>query len=232
MLASSRAERAASLLAQTEVFRNLDREALCLLAEQSTTRSYRKGQLIFHEGEPAECLFVVSEGLVKLTRVSALGHQLLLAIRRPLEIFGEVGLFEGNLRPASAEAVRPTTVLAVTRRAFLDVLKNHPCLLESLLGSLGRLLRIAIERGSDFVFLDLEARVAKVLLDLAECEVQLGEKLVDLHLTQGELAAMAGGSRPAVNKILRGFEQRGYLELEGHTILLKHPALLRRRASR
>jgi CRP-like cAMP-binding protein len=95
-----------------------------------------------------------------------------------------------------------------------------------LLRSLGKLVRRTIEQAADLVFLDLHGRVAKLLVGFAERE---GESL-DLSVTQGDLAAMVGGSRQSVNVILNEFQRRGFLELQNRTIVFSDLPALRRRA--
>jgi CRP/FNR family transcriptional regulator, cyclic AMP receptor protein len=220
-----------AILARTQLFAPLSPAALDQVAAHVFVRSWRKGQLVFQEGDPGDQLYVVASGLVKLTRTSSDGCPLLLAVRRPPDAFGEVALIDGGPRLAAAETVQPTRLLTMPRDTFFRLAGEHPVLMESYLGALGRLLRTVLERGSDLVFLDLSARVAKVLLELAaDPDARTEETVIDLHLTQTDLASMAGGSRPAVNKILRGFAQRGYIAPDGRMMVLKEPAQLRRRA--
>ena len=91
-----------------------------------------------------------------------------------------------------------------------------------------------LERASDLVFLDLPGRVAKTILDLGDERGETSPEgiRVDVELTQGDLAALVGGSRSTVNQILHAFEQRGYVALQGRMLVLKRPELLRRRAGR
>ena len=101
-----------------------------------------------------------------------------------------------------------------------------------MLRSLGALARRLTEQAADLVFLDIHGRMAKLLLTLAE---ERGKEsadgiVLDLNLTQADLAAMVGGSRQSVNQTLRSFKSRGYLDIEGRIIRLKKPAELRRRA--
>ncbi|MDQ3932174.1 MAG: Crp/Fnr family transcriptional regulator [Actinomycetota bacterium] len=229
-----RTEEARSLLARTAVFGRLDASALEHLAARSGTRRYAKGQLICHQGEPGDSLFVLAQGLVKIFVSSAEGQELVVAILPPPGVFGELALIDGGPRSASALALQTTSLLSIARTTFLDLLGDHPSLADALLRSLGGMVRSTLERASDFVFLDLQARVAKVLLDLAAlggAEVVAGV-VVDLGLTQSDLASMVGGSRSTVNQILRAFESRGYVAVHGRRIILNQPDLLRRRASR
>ncbi|HVF52827.1 MAG TPA: Crp/Fnr family transcriptional regulator [Actinomycetota bacterium] len=228
-----KAERAAKLLGGSNLFADLDEETLLKVADRLIERSYKKGQVIFYQGDLGDSLFLVAEGLVKVMVTSPDGEEMVLTTVRPPDIFGELAVFDGGQRSASAEALEATTTLGLTRETFLTVLQEHPRLQDALLRSLGNVLRRLTEQASDLVFLDLHGRVAKLLLGLADDrgEKQGDETLLDLRMTQADLAAMVGGSRQRVNVILRSFEDRGYLALEGRKIKLIRADLLKRRAS-
>jgi CRP-like cAMP-binding protein len=148
----------------------------------------------------------------------------------PPGMLGEIALLDGGPRSATAEAVEETTVLTLSRTAFLDVLRDNPSLAEPLLRSLGNLVRRLSEQASDFVFLDLPGRVAKVLVRLAEDSgPEVAGVPVEVAVTQGRLAEMAGGSRQSINQILQSFQQRGLIEVQGRRVLICRPEQLRRR---
>jgi CRP/FNR family transcriptional regulator, cyclic AMP receptor protein len=227
-----RADQAAALLAQTELFGELDGNALQRVAEQAIWRSYTKGSLIFTQGDPGDSLFVLVEGLLKVVVTSEQGDEMVLVTLRPPATFGELALVDGRPRSASVEAVEPTTALGFERTTLLELIQRYPPVGVGLLRSLGRLLRRLTDQASDLVFLDLHGRVAKLLVRFAESEATppAAEVVLDLHLTQGDLAQMVGGSRQSVNQILRSLASSGYLELRGRTIVIKELDQLRRRA--
>ena len=222
----------AGLLAATDLFGHLDSASMEALASRAKQRSYPKGQLIFYQGDPAGSLFVMTEGLVKVFVTSEDGDEMLLVTLRPPETFGELSLLDGSDRSASAQALEPTTAIEISRTTFLDVVRTHPSMSEAVLRSMGGILRRLTEQASDLVFLDLHGRVAKLLMTMADergLDSDEGIQL-DLKLTQTDIASMVGGSRQSVNQILRAFEDRGYLALQGKTVLVKEPERLRKRA--
>jgi CRP/FNR family transcriptional regulator, cyclic AMP receptor protein len=225
-------ETVAAHLAATRLFRELDPAALSSLAERAVERSYKKGQLLVYQGDSGDSLFVMVEGLVKVMVTSEEGEEMVLVTLRPNDTFGELSLVDGGPRSASAEAVEPTRVLIITRAILLELLGEHPSLTDSLLRSLGSLARRLTEQAADLVFLDIHGRMAKLLLSMADQRGKQTESgvVLDLNLTQADLAAMVGGSRQSVNQTLRSFESRGYLEIEGRSITLRKPDELRRRA--
>ena len=222
----------ASLLSRTRLFGGLDQDVLRSLGERTIERSYRRGQLIFSQGDLGESLYVLVDGVVKVFVTSDRGDEMVLTTLHPPEVFGELALIDGGTRSASAEALEPAVALVLTRPTLLELLAQHPSLTDSLLRSLGAVLRRLTEQTSDLVFLDLHGRVAKLLLNLAsEQENEEGDVVVlDLHMTQSDLAGMVGGSRQSVNQILQYFQARSYIELDGRRVKLLRPDLLRRRA--
>jgi CRP/FNR family cyclic AMP-dependent transcriptional regulator len=228
MLPSSVAE----ALVKTELFRDLQEEVIHALAARAVSRSFRKGERIFHQGDPGDAMYVVVAGLVKVVVVAESGDEMVLVTLSPPESFGELALIDGRPRSATAEAVESTELLVLTRRTLMETLATHPSLADSMLRSLGGLIRRLTEQATDLVFLDLHGRVAKLLLGFAldAGKSTKPDTVLDLHLTQRELAAMVGGSRQSVNQILHAFEGRGYIELRGRSVVIKDPERLRRRA--
>lgn len=226
-------EQAVELLAKTMQFSDLPEKALWRLAAEGTQRTYQEGHLLYHQGDPGDRLLVVLHGLVKLTVASEHGGELSLATLGPPEVLGELSVIDGGPRSSSAQALEPTTVLILPRDAVLDLLYEYPGLAVALLGMLSTMMRRLTEQAADLVFLDLSGRVAKLLARLAsERGTREEDALVlDLPLTQSDLARMVGGSRPAVNRILQAFANRGYLEIKGQRVILRDLEALHRRAN-
>ena len=228
-----RVEQAVALLGRTGLFTGLDEPSLTRLAERSVERFYRKGQMVFHQGDPGESLFIINAGLVKVYVSSEEGDEMVLVTLRAPETFGELSLIDEGSRSASAQTLERTSLLSLSRTMLLEAMRENPSLSAALLRSVGGLVRRLTEQASDLVFLDLHGRVAKLLLGLADerGDASGADIVLDLHMTQSDLAGMVGGSRQSVNQILRTFERRGYLEIHGRQVVMKQPDLLRRRAS-
>lgn len=224
--------RVSELLAGTDLFGGLDDTSRRRLAEVTVTRTLDKGQTLFRAGEHGEALYVLVEGLIKVTVSSRDGSEMVLATLRPPEIFGELSLIDEGPRSASAVAVEPSTVLSLGRADLLDVLVRHPKPVGDLLRSLGTLIRRLTGQASDLVFLDLDGRIAKLLVGMAERDggERDGALVLDLALTQSDLAEMVGGSRQSLNQTLHAFERRGWLELGRKEIVVLDADALRRRA--
>jgi CRP-like cAMP-binding protein len=217
---------------QAPLFAALDDEAAAALQAAMTRREIARGEVLFHEGEPGDRLYVIVEGKIKLGRASGDGRENLLAILGPGEMFGELSLFDPGPRNATATAVADTALIGVGTDELTTWLNGRPDVARQLLRALARRLRRTNEALADLVFSDVPGRVAKALLDLSErFGAPTDEGLRVAHdLTQEELAQLVGASRETVNKALADFAARGWLRLDQRAVLLLDIDRLRRRA--
>src|SRR4051794_8539488 len=220
------------VLADVPLFAALDDDAAQVLSTALTTREVPRGHIVFSEGDAGDRLFVVLEGKVKISRTASDGRENLLTVLGPGEMFGELSLFDPGPRTATATAVTESTLASLDHDDLRPLLLNEPGVAVQLLRALAQRLRRTNEAMADLVFSDVPGRVAKALLDLAE---KFGIDETDgvrVHhdLTQEELAQLVGASRETVNKALSDFATRGWLRLEGRTVLLLDRERLARRA--
>jgi CRP/FNR family cyclic AMP-dependent transcriptional regulator len=214
-------------LVSVEMFTALDRATRDRLAESAVERRYRRGQVLFLEGDPGESLFVLRHGSVSVFRTAPNGERAMLAVVKAPDVLGEVALLDGAPRSASAEAMEDTVVLTLSRQAFLALFRNQPSMLDAVLRSFGALVRRLTDQTTDHVFLDLPGRVAKTLVRLAK---DSGDRPPTVDLPQGRLAEMVGGSRQSVNQAIGTFAARNWVRHEGRHLVLDDVPALRRRA--
>jgi CRP/FNR family cyclic AMP-dependent transcriptional regulator len=220
------------VLRQAPLFSSLDDEAAdSLRASMSETRIGR-GDVLFHEGDSGDRLYVVTDGKIKLGRTSADGRENLLAILGPGQMFGELSLFDPGPRSATATAVTPCTMMSLGHDELLRWLEDQPSVARGLLNQLAARLRKTSDVVADLVFSDVPGRVAKALLDLSRRFGRTADDGIHVHhdLTQEELAQLVGASRETVNKALADFAMRGWLRLEPRSVVLIEVERLRRRA--
>ena len=219
-------------LRSTQVFGSLDPTALTELAAVCVTRSFRRDQFLWYQGDPGDHLVVIVDGMVKITVASERGDEMVLATVGGGDVLGELSVIDQGPRSASVVAVQPTTALVINRSALLAAMQQSPALLDALLRTLGAMVRRLTEQTTDLVFLDLGGRIAKLIVQRAERQSDDPSRrlAVDLHLTQTELAQMVGASRPAVNRVLQGLVGRGVIKVDGRTIEIVDAPALRRRA--
>ena len=225
-------ERMVAVLAQTTLFGDLDQGSLQAVAQSCVVRHYQRNQFLWFKGDMGDYLAVVASGRIKVVVTSKAGGEMVLVTLGPTESLGELAVMDAGERSASAVTLEDTTVLRITRNALYEILRTSPAAMDSLMRSIGGLVRRLTEQASDLVFLDLTGRVAKLLVQLGENKgsSQHAIKRVDRGLTQTDLAHMVGASRPALNRILQGLAARGWITIEGRTILVLDEHGLRRRA--
>ena len=220
------------VLRQAPLFSALDDEAATALRASMAQTKLRRGDVLFHEGDEGDKLYIVTDGKVKLGRTSSDGRENLLAILGPGQMFGELSLFDPGPRSATVTAVTDTTFSSLSHEDLLRWLDGRPAVARGLLSQLAGRLRKANDVVADLVFSDVPGRVAKALLDLADRFGRTADDGVHVHhdLTQEELAQLVGASRETVNKALADFVHRGWIQLQGKSVVVLDEERLRRRA--
>jgi CRP/FNR family cyclic AMP-dependent transcriptional regulator len=220
-------------LANVPLFAAIPHADLDGLANRFVGRSCPRGSLIFRQGDPGNALFLIESGAVKISTLSLDGREMVMAVLGPGEVFGELSLFDSGLRSADATALEDTTLLSLSHDVFRPYLERHPGVAVELLGVLAGRLRETGEALQDAIFSDVPARLAKRLLDLAERYGRPVDEgvVIELALTQEEIARMVGSSRESVNKAIQSFLARGWLSMSDRKYVITAPDQLRRRAS-
>ena len=204
------------------LFTALDDAAAASLRASMDAVKIAKGSILFKEGDDGEHLYIIIDGKLKLGTSSGDGRENLLSILGPGEMFGELSLFDPGPRTSTATAVTDAKLLSLSHEKVIPWLKQNPEVSLQLLTRLSQRLRRTNEAVGDLVFSDVPGRVAKALIDLGD---RFGKTtpeglLVNHDLTQEELAQLVGASRETVNKALADFAGRGWLKLDGRSVLI------------
>lgn len=210
----------------------LDTEGAAALRASLTEINVAKGDVLFHEGQPGDRMYVILEGKVKLGQTSSDGRESLMGVLGPGEMFGELSLFDPGMRTSTATALTDAIVLGLSHDQLGPWLSGRPEVAAALLQALARRLRRTNEAMADLVFSDVPGRVAKALMDLGEKfgAITPDGLMVTHDMTQEELAQLVGASRETVNKALADFAQRGWIRLESRQVLILDVERLGRRA--
>ena len=210
-------------LAAIPFFAGLDRDALERLAGSMRSRRFRRGEVIFHLGDPGDALFVIVSGDVKISLPSETGEEAILATLGGGDVFGELALLDGAPRSASATALTATEAVVLPRDRFRELIATEAGVRDALLASIAGELRRLTTHVEELHFLDITGRLAARLVRLAQ---DGGTRLPDggirlrTNLTQGDLAAMVGCTRQSVNKLLGQFTDDGLIRLEREGIVV------------
>ena len=210
-------------LARIPFFAGLDEDALERLAAGTRTRRFRRGEVIFHAGDPGDALFIIVSGEVKIALPSETGDEAIIASLRPGDVFGELALLDGAARSATASALAVTEAVVLPRDRFRELIATEPAVRDALLASLAGELRRLTLHVEELHFLDMTGRVAARLVRLAEeagPAADDGTIRLRSSLTQGELASMVGCTRQSVNKLLGQFADEGFVRLDREGIAI------------
>jgi CRP-like cAMP-binding protein len=214
-----------AVLAEVELFGSLPPEAVERVAAAAQQRTLRRGDVLFHESDPGEELFVVESGRIAIANKSFDGRESVVALMEAGDVFGEMSLFDGQGRSAEARALEPSRVYAVPFEPLRSLFREQPDLLWSVVELLARRIRNMDVALADSVFLDVTGRTAKRLLELAG-----GNDDFQLPITQEELAGLVGASRERVNKAISSFVRLGWLEQRERKYKITNRIQLERRA--
>jgi len=191
-------------------------------------RPFDRGEVVFHEGDPADSLHLVVSGRFAARIRTPLGDTTLLAIYGPGDAFGELALVSPpSHRSATVVALEAAETRSIFREDFERLRKRHPGVDRVLVGLLAEVIRLMNERLLEAHYVDAETRVRRHLRQLATVYDRDGTSVIPL--TQEEIAEIAGTSRATVNRVLREEERRGVIELKrGRTIVVELDQLTQR----
>jgi CRP/FNR family transcriptional regulator len=208
------------LLGRVPVFSTLVPGDLERIAQLAVPRQFESGEVVFREGDASDTCYVVREGHARAIHEHGDGRTITLATFGPGDIFGELAMFEDELRSATVEATAPTTVVGVLGPDMRALMRDHPEIATRLVIALGRRLREANVRLSRQSFQTVQSRVAMVLSELVD-QAGGGPDEVLVTATQADLAQLAGSSRESASRFLAVLERAGVIS-QGRGRLVVH----------
>lgn len=217
------ASQIADVLAHSPVFAPLGQRERLELAARMRSKHFQRNEVIFHRDDPAGHVYLIASGTVKVSVPEEGGQEVVIALHRGGDVFGEISLFDEGPRSATVTAMTETIAFMLANHDFMDVLRGSPDAMRQLLALLATRIRRSTGHIEDLVFLDLPGRVAKLLIDQSEL---FGSNVVSL--TQEDLASFVGATRVAVNRVLVDLERRGAVKLGRGQVELVDNALLRK----
>ena len=203
-------------------FAGLERAVMDSIEKHVFEKRVERGEILVFEGEPAEALYFVVEGVVKVFKTSADGKEQIFSIIRPGESFNDVPVFGGGLNMTSAQAMSMVLIKGIKKVDLEAVLREYPQVASNVINVLSNRVQELISLVEDLSFRHVTARVAKMLLDYA-----VGDSGDSPKLTQQEMAAMIGTAREMVGRSLKGLEEEGAIRVERNRIVVVNQQVLR-----
>ena len=214
----------ALFLRRVPLFSHLSDADITRLAESARERNYPKNSVILFEDDPGDALYIVSTGQVKVVLIGEDGREVILSVLGDGDFFGEMALIDDEPRSAHVIAMRDSHLLVLRRDDFQAQIQGHPAIALKLLRELVQRLRRADVKIGGLVLLDVNGRVAQLLLDLAE---ESGGPKITRKLTHHTIAQMIGSSRETVSRAMRELVERGLIEVSRREITIRQTAPLK-----
>jgi CRP-like cAMP-binding protein len=209
-------------LQSTPYFSGLSSDELDSIRQLIFEKNADRGEMVVFEGEPAEVLYFVASGAVKVFKMSAEGKEQILNIMRPGNAINEVSIFDGDPNPTSAQTMGPAVLYGIRKLDLETILQDYPQVAQNTVRVLASRVRHLVSLVEDLSFKHVIGRVAKILIE------QAGDgKTPGPRLTQQEIAAMAGTAREVVGRSLKSLEEFGAIRLDGHRIVITDEKALR-----
>lgn len=217
-----------SHIVEWQLLADVPDQALHALLTIARRRTFARGEVVFHRGDPADSLNLIRKGRFSVLIVTPLGDAAMLSVRGPGDAFGELALLGEPVRSATVSALEPAETYSVHRDEFERLRHEHPIVNDVLIGILTDRLRRLSDQLVEAYYVPADRRVLRRMCELAELyRRDDGEAVVPL--TQEEIAELAGTSRATVNRVLREAQRRGFIELRrGRTAVLDIDGLLKR----
>jgi len=209
-------------LRNVPIFTDLTDSDLTKIASKMVPRVYEKGQMILLEESMGETFFIITQGAVKVTRLSADGREVILAILGESDFFGEMSLLDGEGRSANIVANESAKVLTLSRNDFLDCLESYPKIAIALLEELATRLRKSDQQIESLSLSDSEHRIGITLIRLAGelGTIKQGHVTIKNLPYQQDIANMAGTSRETVSRTLKLLEDKKLVRRENRNLTI------------
>lgn len=226
--------RPSTSLIATSFFAQIPKAERDALEALGIRRSFPRGTVLMFEHEPAERVMIILSGRVKVFRLGEDGHEILLSIRDPGDVIGELGSLDREPRVATVTALDPVEALVIPAEAFRARLETTPRLEVVLLEVISRRLRETTVKRSQSAESDTMGRVAARIIELADRYGVLADGVVsvDMPITHDELAAWAGASRAGVAHALQAMRELGWIGTKRHYLEIRNARALRARAAK
>jgi CRP/FNR family transcriptional regulator, cyclic AMP receptor protein len=199
------------------------------LLQIARRRRFTRNEVVFHRDDPGDSLHLISKGRFAVRVMTPLGDTATIAVRGPGDSFGEMALVGGMRRSATVAALEDSETFSIYEREFAELRREHPAVSEVLVRFLVNEVRMLNERLLEALYVPVERRVLRRLVELAELYPAV-DGVSEITMTQEVIAELAGSSRPTVNGILREEAEQGTIELARGRLRILDLDEVRRRA--
>ncbi len=216
------------LLRRVPVFSELTDHQMTQLAVAVTKRRVRRSELIVEQGKKSHALYVILSGRARVVMTDRRAREVILDVLGPGDYVGEISLIDGKSHSANVQAEVQCDLLVLDHKDFNRCLSENQALALAVIKGLAQRLRKADEKISSLALMDVYGRVAKVLIGMAQ-PTGPRQLLIKDKMTRQDIAKMVGASREMVSRVMRDFEEQGFIKTraDGAVELVERRALTR-----
>ncbi|MBI4743959.1 MAG: Crp/Fnr family transcriptional regulator [Actinobacteria bacterium] len=209
-------------LKKISLFDGFSQSELSGIAEITKERKLKKDTVVFHENDPANALYIIKSGSIKIFKISEDGREHIIEIFELGQIFGEVPVFDGGSYPATAMTLSETEIYIILKSDFENTVKKYPDIALKIIRVLGRRLRQAHNKIHELAFKNVPQKMASLLLRLAEKNGKPTEKgiLIAIPLSRQQIAELIGVSRETATRELNRFNKLNLIFLNKKEIII------------
>lgn len=211
-------------LKRVPIFSGVDDESLNKVGSATSEKNYSKKNIVFHEGDYGDALYIIKNGRIKISKVAIDGREKTLTILKAGDFFGEMAIFDNMPRSATSEAMdNDVKLLSISKSDFEKVIFENPSIAIAIMKDLTRRIRQINEQVQDLAFKDVHGRVASTIYNLLKTEREASkdenkEKIRSLRMTHQDLANMVGSSRETVTRALNRLQDEGIISISHQQI--------------
>lgn len=217
-------DQARELLSRFWFFAELADADVGLVMQIAQKRRYEGRRVVVRQGDADGDLYAVLRGHLKVSACDKHGHEIVMSLMQTGDVFGEIAFLDGGARSASVTSLDSCELLVIRRADFLLLLRRVPTISMALLNVMAKRIRRLSESAQDSAFLDVKARLAKRLVDLADqfgTPLGSGQVALKVRLSQQELGDMVQATRESVNKCLREWAREGIIQQNGRQLVIE-----------
>lgn len=222
--------RCITCLRELELFRGLEKTEFVNVCLAAAKKTIEKGSFLFYQGEPVDSVYLIKAGKLKLVQLTEGGREIIIDILGPGDVLGETVLFQNENNLYSAQAMETTHVCSFNRAQFEILIRNNPALAVKIISHLGQKLYEFVRLAGEVTGTSARDKLLRILHRLADehgRQVDSGV-LIEVELTQQELANMVGISRVKVAQIISELKDSELIERDGKYYLLKADPCLKK----
>ena len=212
-------------IGQLWLFKDLPVETLAAMSQTAVRHRKGKGEALFLQGDPAETMYLLKGGRVKLSKLAESGEERILGYRKPGDVLGESLIGDAAHYPCSAWCLEETLVCGFTRQQFQSLLLDHPHIGLQVIKNMGERIAWLTDQVGNLTVTSIEDRLHRILHSVAREQGKVDRRglIIDFPLTHEELGFLIGAHRVSVTRAMAALKQRGHIRYEGRELIVCPP---------